>query len=122
MPGVTERQSVLVGTIQPGETKQAQLILSPGKDIKGDFDGELAVECTDQDGNSYSFTLPLRLTVTEPVLTVSSAAGTAEKKQEAKTPVAVWVLAGACGFLLILLLTQGTLLRRKVHMLEEAKL
>jgi hypothetical protein len=122
MPGVTERQSVLVGTIQPGETKQAQLILSPGKDIKGDFDGELAVECTDQDGNSYSFTLPLRLTVTEPVLTVSSAAGTAEKKQEAKTPVAVWVLAGGCGFLLILLLTQGTLLRRKVHMLEEAKL
>ena len=51
MPGVAERQSVLVGTIQPGETRQAQLVLSPAKDTAGEFAGELTVECTDNDGN-----------------------------------------------------------------------
>ena len=121
MPGVTERQSVLVGTIQPGETKQAQLILSPAKGLEGAFDGSLAVECTDQDGNEFSFSLPLHLDVTPPVLPASTADG-AEKKQETKTPPAVWALAGGCGFLVLLLLTQGTLLRRKLHLLEEAKL
>lgn len=121
LPGVTERQSVLVGTIQPGETRQAQLILSPAKDLEGDFDGELAVECTDQDGNKFSFSLPLHLKVTPPVLPAVSTDG-ADQKQEAKTPPVVWALAGGCGFLLVLLLTQGTLLRRKLHLLEEAKL
>lgn len=121
LPGVTERQSVLVGTIQPGETRQAQLILSPSKDLEGDFDGELAVECTDQDGNKFSFSLPLHLKVTPPVLPAVSTDG-ADQKQEAKTPPVVWALAGGCGFLLVLLLTQGTLLRRKLHLLEEARL
>ena len=120
LPGVTERQSVLVGTIQPGETKQAQLILSPARKLEGSFDGELAVECTDQDGNNFSFTLPLHLDVTPPVL--SAAADSEQKKQEEKTPPVVWALASGCGFLFLLLLTQGTLLRRKLHLLEEAKL
>ena len=120
LPGVTERQSVLVGTIQPGETKQAQLIVSPAKKLEGAFDGDLVVECADQDGNTFSFTVPLHLDVTPPVL--SAATDNGPKKQEEKTPPVVWALAGGCGFLFLLLLTQGTLLRRKLHLLEEAKL
>ena len=121
LPGVTERQSVLVGTIQPGETKQAQLILSPAKDLEGSFDGELAVECTDQDGNKSSFSLPLHLDVTKPMLTVASDAGEAKQPLE-KAPVLVWILAGSCAFLFIIFLAQGAVLRRKLHLLEEARL
>lgn len=121
LPGVTERQSVLVGTIQPGETKQAQLILSPAKDLEGSFDGELAVECTDQDGNKSSFSLPLHLEVTKPVPAASSAANETGTPQE-KTPVLVWILAGSCAFLFFIFLAQGVILRRKLHLLEEARL
>ena len=121
MPGVAERQSVLVGTIQPGETRQAQLILSPARDLEGSFDGELAVECTDEDGNAFSFTLPLHLDVTAPVQAAPAAVGF-ETKQAEKTPPVVWVLAGGCGFLLLVLMVQGIVLRRKLHLLEEARL
>ena len=120
MPGIADRQSVLVGTIQPGETRQAQLILSPPKGTEGAFDGQLTVECTDQDGNAASFSLPLHLNVTAPAPSALVSAG-AEKKQ-AETPPAVWALAGSSALLLLVLLGQGMVLRRKIHMLEEAKL
>ena len=122
LPGVTERQSVLVGTIQPGETKQAQLILSPGKDTEGEFSGSLSVECTDQDGNPASFSLPVNLAVEKfvPKETKQSAAG--ESAVREKPAALTWALAGGCGLLLFLLLAQGTLLRRKMHRLEEEKL
>ena len=39
LPGITERQSVLVGTIQPGETKQAQITLTAPKSALGESSG-----------------------------------------------------------------------------------
>ena len=122
MPGVTERQSVLVGTIQPGETKQAQLILSPNRDAEtGDFSGTVSVECTDQDGNEASFELPIQLTVKEPAKT-TAVTSTGESVKKESTPPVVWGLSGGCGVLVMLLLLQGILLRRKVHHLEEERL
>ena len=122
MPGITDRQSALVGTIQPGETKQAQIILTPGKGTEGDFTGTLTVECTDEDGNPASFELPLSLNVEKPVTkeTEQEAGGQKEKKE--KTSPLTIALGGACGVLLILLLLQGVILRRKIHRLEEDKL
>ena len=122
LPGVTERQSVLVGTIQPGETKQAQMVLSPAKDITGDFTGEMTVECTDQDGNPASFRVPVSLKVEAPVKadTGKTASGESVKKE---IPAAVtWGLAGGCGLLLVLIMTQSLVLHRKIHRLEEDKL
>ena len=121
MPGITERQSVLVGTIQPGETKQAQMLLSPAKDTAGDFSGELTVECTDQDGNPASFTLPVNLKVDPPKKETEKTGGRETVKKEKANPL-VPVLGGACGLLVILLTAQGVLLRRKLHRLEEEKL
>ncbi len=121
MPGITERQSVLVGTIQPGETKQAQMLLSPAKDTAGDFSGELTVECTDQDGNPASFTLPVNLKVDPPKKETEKTGGRETVKKEKANPL-VPVLGGACGLLLILLIVQGAVLRRKLHRLEEEKL
>lgn len=121
LPGITERQSVLVGTIQPGETKQAQMVLSPAKDLSGEFSGTLRVECTDQDGNPADFSLPVNLTVEKPKPAADQTpAGEGMKKDR---PAALtWALAGGCGLLLTLLMTQGVVLRKKVHRLEEERL
>ena len=119
LPGITDRQSVLVGTIAPGETRQAQMTLTTDKRVSGDFEGSLTVEATDQDGNPTSFSLPVHLPVEEPPRQ-AMADGTAQA-QTAKPPLLTWALAGGCGLLLVLLL-QGILLRRKIHRLEEDKL
>ena len=121
VPGIAERQSVLVGTIQPGETKQAQLLLSTTRETAGDYSGTLRVECTDQDGNEASFELPVSLTVKAPEKTAAADGETKETKEEKTSPEVIG-LAGGCGFLAILLLIQGILLRKKVHRLEEEKL
>ena len=118
LPGVTDRQSVLVGTIAPGETRQAQITLTPGKDLSGDFEGALTVEATDNDGNPVSLSLPIHLTVEKPV----KAAETADPTVKEKPPYLTYGLAGGCGFLFLLLILQGFLLRRKIHQLEEDKL
>ena len=122
MPGITDRQSVLVGTIQPGETKQAQRILSPAKDTAGDFSGTITVECTDQDGNPASFELPVNLKVEKPVKTETDKADSGKNEKKEQTSPLTLALAGACGLLLILLILQGAILRRKLHRLEEDKL
>ena len=121
MPGITERQSVLVGNIQPGETKQAQLILSPGRDVTGEFTGELAVECTDQDGNPASFTVPVNLQVEPKKETAQTEAGETVKKKKDDNSLTL-ILGGACGLLLILLIVQSIVLRSRLHRLEEEKL
>lgn len=122
MPGITDRQSTLVGTIQPGETRQAQLILTTSKDITGDYTGTVTVECTDEDGNPASLELPVNLKVDPPVKkdTEKDAEEKSEKKEQ--TAPLTLALAGGCGLLLILLLLQGFILKRKLHRLEEDKL
>ena len=121
MPGITERQSVLVGTIQPGETKQAQLLLNTEKEAAGDFSGTISVECTDQDGNEASFTLPLSLTLQAPAKPAASPEETTRTGEQKSSPL-IPGLAGGCGMLLLALLMQSILLRRKMHRLEEEKL
>ncbi|MBO4368201.1 MAG: hypothetical protein J5859_05775, partial [Clostridia bacterium] len=69
LEGITESQSVLVGAISPGETKQAQLVLSVPKDALGEKSGTLTVSCEDEDGNPFTFDLPLSLIVEKPVQT-----------------------------------------------------
>lgn len=122
IPGIVEKQSVLVGTIVPGETKQAQLTLTPGKGIEGDFEGTLTVEATDNDGNPTSFSVPVQLTVEKPVKKETGGETTGTEKDEEKPPIMTYALGGGCGLLLLLLILQGVLLRKKIHRLEEEKL
>lgn len=119
LPGITDKQSVLVGTIPPGETKNAQIVITPGKNISGDFSGTLNVEATDNDGNSTSLSLPITLTVEQPV-TLAQADAPAQAEKEA--PYLTYGLAGGCALLLILCLIQGVVLRRKIRKLEEDRL
>ncbi len=120
LPGITDRQSVLVGAVAPGETRQAQMTLTPDKSLSGDFAGTLTVEGTDNDGNPVSFSLPVYLTVEAPVRPAAETDAVISEKE--KPPLLIYGLSGGCGLLLLLLLLQGVLLRRKIHQLEEEKL
>ena len=120
LPGITDRQSVLVGAVAPGETRQAQMTLTPDKSLSGDFAGTLTVEGTDNDGNPVSFSLPVYLTVEAPVRPAAETDAVTSEKE--KPPLLIYGLSGGCGLLLLLLLLQGVLLRRKIHQLEEEKL
>ena len=119
LPGIAERQSVLAGTIQPGETKQAQITLTAPKDVLGSFDGTLTVAGEDNDNNSVSFDLPVSLTVEEAVKTDTlTTQGTAKQK----TPASVIALSIACAVLAAALIAQSIILRGKLHKLEEERL
>ena len=119
LPGITDRQSVLVGTIAPGETRQAQITLTPGKQLSGDFEGTLTVEGTDSDGNPTAFSLPLSLTVEAPAQAILS---DPDVPKDEKPPILVYALIGGCALLLLAFIAQGILLRRKIHRLEEDRL
>ena len=121
MPGITDKQSVLVGSIGPGETKQAKISFTPSKNVLGEVAGEVLVTCEDAWGNSTSFTLPTSIAVEEPAPVVQQAVSIAEEVQE-KNPYILYILAGVSAALVIALILQGAILRRKIHRLEEERL
>lgn len=118
VPDVCEDNSVLVGTIAPGETKDMKLSFTPGKSVLGDVAGQLTVSYEDPWGNADSFSVPVTLTVEAP----APPPDMVEKVEKALPPWILPALGGACCFLLLLLLLQGILLRRKIRRLEEDRL
>ncbi len=67
MDGVLDAQSVLVGTMASGETKQAKLTFTPKLDSVGTHSGTVTITCEDAYGNFFSQTLDVTLTVDEPI-------------------------------------------------------
>ena len=120
IPGITDRQSVLVGTISPGETRNAQMTITPSKHAVGDFTGTITVEAEDSDGNSTSFSLPLAFTVDELVIPVVDDTTIIQEKK--LPPYLTYGLACGCGVLLMYCIVQGIVLRRKIRKLEEERL
>lgn len=121
LPGITEGQSVLVGAISAGESRDAKIIFTPGKAVLGEVSGEVRVTYEDLWGNAESFSLPVSLTVEEP----APAPAAITLTQEIENRLPDWLLpalGGACGLLLLALILQGTLLSRKIRRLEEDKL
>lgn len=120
LPGVVERQSVLVGVIAPGETKNAQLTVTPGKHLEGQFSGTITVSATDNDGNPAELSLPVALSVEKPVQYDMSSMQAAPEEQS--NPVIMYALAAGCVVLLITCIVQGAVLRKKIRKLEEDRL
>lgn len=125
LPNVTTKQSVLVGTLAPGETKQAKLTFTASKEALGDYSGTLTVTCEDAYGNTSTITAPVEVTV-EAAIEEKNDMGnvqTTEEKKEDELPAWVlYALAGGCGVLLMALILQGVLLRGKIRKLEEDRL
>lgn len=118
--GAVQRQSVLVGTLEPGETKQAKLTFTPGKEALGDYSGTVTVTCEDTYGNLSSQALSVALTVKE----AAPVSDTTFQEITGWTPPG-WLLP-SLGSLVVLLIialaAQGWLLRAKLHKLEEDRL
>lgn len=110
-------QSVLVGSIAPGETKQAQLTFTPFTDSVGTHMGTVTISCEDAYGNRFEETMQVSLTVDEPLPEL-----TEEVPEERKTaPITVFL--GILTVLLIIgLITQHLILSGKIHKLEEDRL
>ena len=121
LPGIADGQSVLVGSMNAGESKDAKITFTPGRDVLGDVSGELLITYEDAWGNADKFSLPVSLTVEEP----APAPVAATLTQEIEKRLPDWLLpalGGLCGALLLTIILQGILLGRKIRKLEEDKL
>ena len=118
MDDVLDAQSVLVGTLAPGETKQAKLTFTPKLDSVGTHTGTVTVLCEDAYGNSFSQTLDVTLTVDEPIPEVELQ----QEEEKEKISAGTIVLIVLCVMMPAGLVAQGTILTKKIHKLEEERL
>ena len=118
MDGVLDAQSVLVGTMAAGETKQAKLTFTPKLDSIGTHSGTVTITCEDAYGNTFTQTLDVNLTVDEPIPEVELQ----QEEEKEKTSTGIIVLIALCVALTASLVVQGTLLTKKIHKLEEDRL
>lgn len=118
MDGVLDAQSVLVGTMAAGETKQAKLTFTPKLNSVGTHSGTVIITCEDAYGNTFSQTLDVTLTVDEPIPEVELQQ---EEEKEKMSPVTIMFII-LCVALVAGLVVQGTILTKKIHTLEEDRL
>lgn len=118
MDGVLDAQSVLVGTLEAGQTGQAKLTFTPRPDAAGTHSGTVTITCEDAYGNSDTKTLEVTLTVDEPI----PVAETAAEAEKPKMKTGTIVLIALCALMAAGLIVQGTVLTRKIHTLEEDRL
>ena len=116
--GVLDAQSVLVGTMAAGETKQAKLTYTPSLDSVGTHSGTVTITCEDAYGNTFSQTLEVTLTVDEPI----PEAELEPEEEKDKMSTGTIVLIILCVALVVGLVVQGTILTKKIHTLEEERL
>ena len=118
MEGVLDAQSVLVGTMAAGETKQAKLTFTPKLDSAGTHSGTVTITCEDTYGDSFSQTLDVTLTVDESIPKVDLQ----QEKETEKMSTGTIVLIILCIALAITLAVLCTILTKKIHKLEEDRL
>ena len=118
MDGVLDAQSVLVGTMAPGETKQTKLTFTPKLDSVGTHTGTVTITCEDAYGNAFSQTLDVTLIVDEPIPEVELQ----QEEEKEKMSTGTIVLIILCVLMAAGLVAQGTILTKKIHTLEEERL
>ena len=118
MEGVLDAQSVLVGTMAAGETKQAKLTFTPKLDSVGSHSGTVTITCEDAYGNAFSQTLDVMLDVDEPIPEVELQQEEEKQKMSAGTIVLIVLCVILAGGLVL----QGKILTDKLHKLEEERL
>ena len=118
MEGVLDAQSVLVGTMAAGESKQAKLTFIPKLDSVGTHSGTVTITCEDAYGNAFTQTLDVSLTVDEPIPEVDLQ----KEEEKEKVSTGTIVLIILCVVLAVGLVVQGVILTKKIHKLEEERL
>lgn len=116
--GALDAQSVLVGTMSAGETKQAKLTFTPKLNSVGTHSGTVTITCEDAYGNTFSQTLDVTLTVDKPIPEEEI------QQEEAVAAVSIGtvILIILCVCLAAGLIIEGIILTKKIHKLEEERL
>lgn len=122
MPGAADGTSVLLGALEPGETKNARLTFAPDPQAVGPVEGTLFVSCEDEWGNQSGFELPLALTVEQAAPPPQQQSGRTAGPDAGSPRALLIALASACLALTAALIVQGALLRARLRRAEEAKL
>ena len=117
LPGLSGGGSLLVGKLDPGESKQASANLRAAMDALGPVDGRVDITYEDAYGKQYSQQVPLTTQVEEKKTVVFEP--TEEKQEQQGMPLREIVAWSAAGVLLLVLLIQSILLRRRIRTLEE---
>ncbi|NLD33913.1 MAG: hypothetical protein GX653_03305 [Clostridiales bacterium] len=117
LPGLSGGGSVLVGKVDPGESKQATANLRAAADALGAVEGRVQITYEDAYGKGYSQEVPLSISVEKKKVAVFEVPD-ANKKQDSMQlrEIIAWSAGGA---LLLALLVQSILLRRRIRTLEE---
>ena len=110
-------QSVLVGSLAPGETKQAQLTFTAFSDSIGTHCGTVTISCEDAYGNTFDETMDVTLTVDEPLPELIE-----ETPETEKTSPKTILLIVLCVLMAAGLAAQHLILTAKIHKLEEERL
>lgn len=118
MGGVLDAQSVLVGTMEAGQTSQAKLTFTPRLDAVGTHSGTVTITCEDAYGNQDTQTLAVTLTVDEPIPEAEEPL----KEEKQKMSPGTIVLIVLCILMTAGLIIQGAILTKKIHTLEEERL
>lgn len=118
MNDVLDAQSVLVGTMEAGETKTARLTFTPGLDSMGQHTGTVTVTCEDTYGNTATQTMDVILQVEEPIPETTPE----EEAQAQKVDVGKIVLIVLCILLASGMAVEGIVLTGKLHKIEEERL
>ena len=116
--GALDAQSVLVGILYAGETKQAKLSFIPRSNSSGTYSGIVTITCEDAYGNIFSQTLDVMLTVDEPI----PEADLIQEKENESVSAGTIILIILCIILITGIVIQGAVLTRKIHKLEEDRL
>lgn len=116
--GVLDAQSVLVGTMAAGETKQAKLTFTPKLDSMGTHSGTVTITCEDAYGNTFFQALDVSLPIDEPI----PEADIPQVDEEKQTRAGTIILIVLCVVMAAGLVIQRAVLTRKLHRLEEERL
>lgn len=111
LPGIADGGSVLVGTIEPGETQAGTANLRVDEDTLGDVEGSVTLTYEDDFGKTYEKELPLKTTVVERVLTPPQEP---EEDKKELSPLQIGgIIAGGLVVVLGLVLILRTMIKNK---------
>lgn len=128
LPGLAEDESILAGSIAPGDTVQASATFKAGSAAPGIVEGCVDISYEDAQGTQGSLTLPLTTQVVarqpEPAPDAAPTAGgtSTASAAPAASLLRLWGPAALAGLLLVLLVWQGIHYRGRLRRMEEQRL
>lgn len=100
IPGLNNGSSILVGTIEPGESKNGAANFRVEKDVLGEVSGKLIISYEDEYGETYKKEIPLNTVIEEKIEIKPETPVQAEAKEENKS----WIIYIAVGIIIAAIL------------------